>query len=78
MHCFRARKNPHNDLLRFAAELGLVGLGLFLWILAVAGCTVWRGLGASRDARLAGLAGGIIAFLVTSMVSNPLMVREVS
>ncbi len=75
---FPARKNPHNDLLRFAAELGLVGLGLFLWILAAAGRTVWRGIGASRDARLAGLAGGVIAFLVTSMVSNPLMVREVS
>jgi O-antigen ligase len=31
---FPARKNPHNDFLRFASELGLVGLGLFLWILA--------------------------------------------
>ena len=75
---FPARKNPHNDLLRFAAELGLVGLALFLWILAAAGRVVWRGLRSSRDARLAGLAGGVIVFLVTSMVSNPLMVREVS
>ena len=75
---FPARKNPHNDFLRFASELGLVGLGLFLWILAAAGRVIWRGLQHGRDARLAGLVGGIIVFLVTSMVSNPLMVREVS
>jgi hypothetical protein len=75
---FPARKNPHNDFLRFASELGLVGLGLFLWILAAAGRVIWRGIRASRDARLAGLVGGILVFLVTSMVSNPLMVREVS
>jgi len=75
---FPARKNPHNDLLRFASELGLVGLGLFLWILATAGRLIWRGIRDSRDERLAGLVGGVIVFLVTSMVSNPLMVREVS
>ncbi len=75
---FPARKNPHNDFLRFASELGLVGLGLFLWILAATGRVIWRALQTSRDPRLAGLVGGIIVFLVTSMVSNPLMVREVS
>lgn len=75
---FPARKNPHNDFLRFASELGLVGLGLFLWILAAAGRVIWRALESSRDVRLAGLVGGILVFLVTSMVSNPLMVREVS
>src|SRR3954471_676300 len=30
---WESRRNPHNDLLRFAGELGLLGLGLFLWIL---------------------------------------------
>ncbi|MDQ3489247.1 MAG: O-antigen ligase family protein [Acidobacteriota bacterium] len=75
---FPARKNPHNDFLRFATELGLVGLALFLWILIAAARVIWRALRESRDARLAGLVGGIIVFLVTSMVSNPLMVREVS
>jgi O-antigen ligase len=75
---WQGRMNPHNDFLRFGAELGLVGLGLFLWILAGAGRRIWRALKRTHDAQLAGLAGGLIAFLVTSLVSNPLMVRDVS
>ncbi len=75
---FPVRKNPHNDFLRFGAELGLVGLGLFLWILAAAGRRIWRALQVTRDPRLAGLVGGLVAFLTTSLVSNPLMLREVS
>jgi uncharacterized membrane protein len=72
------RMNPHNDFLRFGGELGLVGLGLFLWILIAAGKRVWEALRTTHDAQLGGLAGGLVAFLVTSLVSNPLMVREVS
>jgi hypothetical protein len=72
------RLNPHNDFLRFGAELGLVGLVLFVWILVAAGRRVWRALDAKPDPRLAGVAGGLVAFLVTSFMSNPLMVREVS
>jgi O-antigen ligase len=72
------RMNPHNDFLRFGAELGLIGLGLFLWILAAAARRVWGALKSHHDARLMGLAAGVIAFLVTSLVSNPLMVRDVS
>ncbi len=75
---WQGRMNPHNDFLRFGAELGLVGLGLFLWILAGAGTRIWKALQRTRDARLAGLAAGLVAFLVTSLVSNPLMLREVS
>jgi len=72
------RMNPHNDFLRIGAELGLVGAALFLWILVAAGRRTWVALRRTRDARLAGLAGGLAAFLVTSLVSNPLMVRDVS
>jgi len=75
---FPARKTAHNDFLRVGAELGLVGLACFLWILAAAVRSIWRALRATRDARLAGLAGGLVAFLVTSLVSNPLIVRDVS
>lgn len=75
---WQGRMHAHNDFLRFGAELGLVGLGLFLWILAAAGRRIWQALETTRDVRLAGLAGGLVAFLVTSLVSNPLMVREVS
>jgi hypothetical protein len=73
-----SRRNPHNDLLRFAGELGLVGLGLFLWILASAGVGIWQALRTAADPLLAGLAAGLVAFLITGMVSNPLMLREVS
>jgi hypothetical protein len=73
-----SRKNPHNDFLRVGAELGLVGLGLFLWILGGAAHRIWQALWKGADAPLAGLAGGIVAFLITSLVSNPLMLREVS
>jgi O-antigen ligase len=75
---WQGRKNPHNDFLRIGAELGFLGLGLFLWILVAAGLRIRRSLRESRDIRLAGLAGGLMAFLFTSLISDPLMVREVS
>jgi O-antigen ligase len=72
------RMNPHNDFLRFAGELGVIGLGLFVWILVEPIKRIWAALQKTRDPCLAGLAGGLVAFFVTSLVSNPLMVREVS
>lgn len=72
------RKNPHNDFIRFGAELGVIGLGLFVWILLSAGRCVWRTLWATRDARYAGVAAGLLAFLITCVFSNPLMVHDVS
>jgi O-antigen ligase len=75
---FPARLNPHNDFIRFGAELGLIGLGLFLWILWAAARRIRQALSRNADPSLAGLAGGLAAFLITSLVSNPLMVRPVS
>ena len=72
------RKNPHNDVLRIGAELGVLGMGLFLWILVAAGSRIARAFQRAPDVRLAGLSGGLVAFVTTSMVSDPLMVREVS
>ena len=75
---WQGRMNPHNDFLRFGAELGLFGLGFFVWILAGASRRVWQALRKTGDVPLAGIAAGLVAFLVTSLFSNPLMVREVS
>jgi hypothetical protein len=75
---WQGRLNPHNDFLRFGAEIGVVGLALFAWILVGAGGRIWNAFKTTPDPRLAGVAGGLIAFLVTSTVSNPLMVRDVS
>ena len=72
------KKNPHNDFLRVGAELGIIGLGLFVWILGAAARRIWQSLRVYRDPRLAGLVGGLAAFLITSLVSNPLMLRDVS
>jgi O-antigen ligase len=75
---WHGRKNPHNDFLRVGAELGLVGLGLLLWLLVSAARRIGTGLRRLRDVRLAALAGALTAFAITSLVSDPLMVREVS
>ena len=75
---WNARMNPHNDFVRVGAELGITGLGLFLWILVTAGRQVVQGLRLTLDARLAALSAGLVAFVVTSAVSDPLMVRESS
>jgi O-antigen ligase len=75
---WEGRMNPHNDFLRFGGELGVIGLALFVWILVDAGRRIGAVFGSTSDARFAGIAGGLIAFLVTSLVSNPLMVRDVS
>lgn len=72
-------ENAHNYFLQFAAELGLVGFGVFLlWI----GSGLVRGIRAllvdPRDARLLGLVAGIVAFLGTSVTGHPLLVDEVA
>lgn len=70
--------NPHNDFLRIGSELGLIGMGLLIWIVVAAAIQIGTGLRATPDLRLAGLAGGLVAFLTTSLVSDPLSFREVS
>jgi O-antigen ligase len=71
------RLNPHNDFLRMAVEFGSIGLCLFLWILLDCAHRIgayWNG----EDPPLAGLVGGLTAFLITMLSSNPLMVHSIS
>ena len=75
---YPGRKNPHNDFLRIGAELGLLGLACLAGILVAAARPIWRRLAISGDVRLAGLVAGLAAFLTTSLVSDPLSLREVS
>ena len=70
-------ENAHDYFLQIGAELGLVGLALFAaWIggsLAVA----MRALRQTpNDARLAGTAVGVVAFLGTCATGHPLLVGE--
>lgn len=72
------RLNPHNDFLRIATEFGLVGLALFVWTLAGSARRIAQSWSNGVDPRLAGLIGGLTAFLITMFISNPLMVHSVS
>ena len=69
----------HNQFLQIAAELGLVGVVAFLWVLAA---VVWQrrnGLWASRiHAQVAGLMAGLFAFSLTSLVGHPLITPVVA
>jgi hypothetical protein len=70
-------ENAHNNFLQLLAELGLAGFLPFAWILGLLG---WRVLVAVRigNAVLAGVATGLLAFLVTCLVGHPLLIREVA
>ena len=72
------RLNPHNDFLRTATEFGVVGLSLFVWTLAGSAKRIGQGWAGGGGARLAGMIGGLTAFLLTMCISNPLMLRPTS
>ena len=72
-------ENAHDYFLQIAAELGLLGLGLFAaWLMA---CAV-RAARALRlephDWRMLGAAAGVLAFLITSFSGHPLLVEQVA
>ncbi len=72
-------ENAHNNFLQIGAELGLVGLGLFVvWI----GAPIVRGVRAiardPRDGRLLGATAGVAAFAATGLFGHPLLVSEVA
>ncbi len=63
--------HAHNEFLELAAETGVIGLGIFLWLLVAAFRTarrVWRRGGVWRWAA-AGLTGGLVAGLVDNSFS---------
>jgi hypothetical protein len=68
-------ENAHNYFLQIAAELGVVGLAVFLYFLYA----VWRKARSSIPVRghLLGAAAGAGAFVATWLTGHPLLVREV-
>ena len=74
-----AFQNAHNYFLQMAAELGLVGLVLFL---SVIGTVIVRSVRAIArtpgDVRLLGCALGVGAMLTTCLTGHPLLLDEVA
>jgi hypothetical protein len=74
------RQNAHNNFLQVMGELGIVGLGAFLWMLAVAVRQAWHSVGGtSADDRWnAALLAGLAVFVLTWMGGHPLLIPEVA
>lgn len=76
---YYSRADAHNYLLWVAAELGLVGLASFLWLLGAVLTEIWQRLRTNpSDPRFVGLSAGLAAFAVTWLGGQPLSVPNVA
>ncbi|MGE5359762.1 MAG: O-antigen ligase family protein, partial [Bacteroidales bacterium] len=71
-------ENAHNNFLQILAELGFLGLVAFLWLLVAIGRRAIAALGTQVQPFVAPTAAGVLAFLLTCLVSHPLLVVPVS
>jgi len=70
-------ENAHNNFLQILAELGVVGLGVFLWLLWSAGRYGWRLLQADlHDPLRWSAATGLVAFVLSWLGGHPLLIDE--
>jgi O-antigen ligase len=74
---FAHGENAHNNFLQILAELGIFGLGTFLWMLWPA-VTGWRTAAPDRaQSYQAGLSAGVVAFLLSSLLGHPLLLDRI-
>src|SRR5262249_28761019 len=74
----RYGENAHNNFLQVLAELGVVGLAAFVWLLARPLAAASRAIAAGRaDPTLAAMTSGLVAFLATCLLGHPLLIAEV-
>lgn len=67
----RGEASAHNDLLRAAANLGLLGLGCYLWLLTALARWVWRAAREEPGGRTAVMAGSALLGLFFFAKFNP-------
>jgi O-antigen ligase/polysaccharide polymerase Wzy-like membrane protein len=66
-------ENAHNNFLQILAELGIIGLAAFLWLLTD---SLRRARASPADREYLALIAGLGAFLLTCVGGHPLLVRE--
>jgi O-antigen ligase len=72
-------QNAHNQFLQIAAELGLVGVALFLVLIGVVVARGARAVGVrAQDMRLLGCVAAVVALLMTCLAGHPLLLDEVA
>ena len=73
------RNNAHNYLLWLGAELGLIGLALFVWLIVSALARSWAYVRTRQaDYAALGTLAGLTAFIITWSIGQPLGVPQVA
>jgi O-antigen ligase len=70
------RENAHNYYMQVLAELGVVGLAVFLWWLGSALAPAWRAAVARPATEAFALCLGCAAYLLTCVTGHPFLVVE--
>ena len=75
---FNVRNNVHNYYLQLLAEIGSIGLFVFLWILVCIYQTGFRCLKKTdrKKAQIHGLLFGLSAYLITMITSHPTIISK--
>ena len=79
IYWFFFHENAHNNFLQIGGELGLAGLGAFLWLLTAVVLRLVKGLRAFADDRLlTGALAGLAAFVTTWLTGHPMLAPAVA
>jgi O-antigen ligase len=70
-------ENAHNNYLQVAAELGIPGAVIFLWLMTAVVAPTWTGRRTAGNPEYEGMALGVTSFLVSAAFHQPWLVPEV-